>query len=917
MNLFENLILVKGKNLTADIKFCQYNNEIKKYEITFLSGKNYRYNPEYIEWLQEPEALDANLLEVRYKQKKLANIQDIKVFHASIDDYWYICFSNGDEKTYKYNDLEITHTCLDDKKTSNCLSYFSEIAAINELKNEAGEVLLQKQYEKLNFIDRDSVLAVYLNPHKYVIKQNNVKNPIFPFGGNASQFKAVAAALNEQASVIQGPPGTGKTQTILNIIANLLIANKTIQVVSNNNSATANVLEKLASSKYNMSFLVASLGNAENKKQFIKEQTGTYPDFSSWEMNKSRQEEIWQRIQNLINQVKETFDKQERLAQKKIEIERLQLEMKYFQQYCKESELAIPAVKSKRMIKSDILLKLWQECYEFSEKECSVSLWFRIKSYFFYRIGSWKFYKNGVQDVINLLQDRFYKTKENEIIREITMLEESLSGMNATGKMDELSSLSLKYLQAILFDRYGNNVQREIFLDEDLWKRPEDIVEEYPIILSTTFSSRNCLQGVMYDYIIMDEASQVDIVTGALALSKAKNAVIVGDLKQLPNVITKAMQDKSAQIFNSYNLDEGYSYLVNSFLKSVCSVIPNLKQTLLREHYRCHPKIIGFCNQKFYNDELVIMTEDHHEKDVLYVIKTASGKHCREHINQRQIDVVTKEALTKLEEPAKHIGIIAPYKDQVAKLTKEVNNQEIEIHTVHKFQGKEKNTILLTTVDDVVTDFSDDPYLLNVAVSRAKDRLWVITSGNEQPVDSNIGDLIDYIEYNNFRIDESEIYSVFDLLYKEYTAKRIEFLKGHLQISKYDSENLMYATIVDILNNKREHSLDVICHQPLKMLIRNTDRLNKQEIKYVMNRCTHLDFLIYNKISKKPILAIEVDGFHYHKPGTEQYRRDRMKDHILELYGIPLKRFSTTGSGESEIISSLIDVYLESKKPIK
>ena len=41
------------------------------------------------------------------------------------------------------------------------------------------------------------------------------------------------------------------------------------------------------------------------------------------------------------------------------------------------------------------------------------------------------------------------------------------------------------------------------------------------------------------DYLIMDEASQVDIAAGALALSCAKNAVIVGDLKQLPNVVDR------------------------------------------------------------------------------------------------------------------------------------------------------------------------------------------------------------------------------------------------------------------------------------------------------------------------------------------------------------------------------------------
>ena len=83
---------------------------------------------------------------------------------------------------------------------------------------------------------------------------------IFPFGGNASQFKAVENALSNQMSVIQGPPGTGKTQTILNIIANLLVRGKTVQVVSNNNSATQNVFEKLASPKYNTGCLVKLQG---------------------------------------------------------------------------------------------------------------------------------------------------------------------------------------------------------------------------------------------------------------------------------------------------------------------------------------------------------------------------------------------------------------------------------------------------------------------------------------------------------------------------------------------------------------------------------------------------------------------------------------------------------------------------------
>ena len=59
-------------------------------------------------------------------------------------------------------------------------------------------------------------------------------------------------------------------------------------------------------------------------------------------------------------------------------------------------------------------------------------------------------------------------------------------------------------------------------------------------MLSTTYSAKSCIsKDMVFDYVIMDEASQVDIKTGALALSCAMNAVIVGDDKQLPNVVSR------------------------------------------------------------------------------------------------------------------------------------------------------------------------------------------------------------------------------------------------------------------------------------------------------------------------------------------------------------------------------------------
>lgn len=102
-------------------------------------------------------------------------------------------------------------------------------------------------------------------------------------------------------------------------------------------------------------------------------------------------------------------------------------------------------------------------------------------------------------------------------------------------------------------------------------------------------------------------------------------------------------------------------------------------------------------------------------------------------------------------------------------------------------------------------------------------------------------------------------------------------------------------------------SLDVVCHFPLNMLIKNPELLNEQECQYAMNPATHLDFLIYNRIGKKPVLAIEVDGYEYHKEDTVQASRDLLKNHIMELYEIPLLRFMTNGSGEKEKIIEMLD----------
>lgn len=909
----ENLIIIKGQIKTAEIESCQNNNG--NYSIIFRNSSSvYSYKEENVIWLTHPDKPDPANYQIATQRRILSNIETLSIFKSDSESYWHIRFQNGKEHDYKGKDLQITRSCLAETCSKDIFGYLKKVAEVNELKADDGTKLLAKQYEKINFIADNRAIAVYLNPQKYKLQTQSTPTLIFPFGCNASQQKAVQTAFENQISVVQGPPGTGKTQTILNIIANILMRGKTVQVVSNNNSAIVNVLEKL--SKYDMGFIVALLGSTANKEKFIEtqEEEKQYPEnFESWHDAKANQPLFLDKIHHQTEELKSIFSKQERLAMARQEIQALKIE---WQHYLQEFGTKESTIKLRRNSGSAALLNLWNECQQYTEKEQTSSfrgiatfiqrlkwLFFRFKSKTVCEIPDKNFYKREMTSIIADFQILFYQTKHSELEVEIDTLEKDLANKDASEMAKQMADASMKYLKNKLFHTYGNNHDKPVFTLKDLKDNWRKVQKEYPIILSTTFSSLSSLhRDAVYDYLIMDEASQVSVETGALALSCAKNAIIVGDTMQLPNVVTEEDKEKLDFISNACLVKAEYNCANMSFLQSVCKVIPNVPQTLLREHYRCHPKIINFCNQKFYGGNLVIMTRDKGEKDVIRAIRTAKGNHSRSHLNQREIDVIKEEVLPALSYDMDEIGVIAPYNKQV-NAVKSAFEESIDVATVHKFQGREKDAIIMTTVDDTITSFSDDPNLLNVAVSRAKQQFYLVVSGNEQPKDCNISDLIAYIEYNNGTVIASKIHSIFDYLYEQYTDARIAYLKKHKKISEYDSENLTFALIEDILQENIDmRHLNIICHLPLYMLIQDYSLLNAEENKYAANINTHIDFLIYNRVSKQPILAIETDGYMYHKSGTRQAERDVKKDHILELYGIPLMRLSTIGSNEKKVV---------------
>jgi len=901
LDITKSLIYIDGKECTRELDRCDWNQIHGKYQVRFKNGaKEYTYNRYKVKEYNAVGSVPIDSNMIFYKGKKQTDIELLIKYES---DKYFLKPVGKEGWVCEGKDISIDKKCLSNPDAKSVFDYLKQLATLGNLRNDKGELLLPKKYEAISDLSERSVLSCYLNP-EYIKFNGHISQGIFifPFGCNSSQYKAVVNAFTNRVSVIQGPPGTGKTQTILNIIANAIIRGKTVQVVSNNNSAIENVIEKLASPQYGMDFIVALLGSADNKRNFIGNQSGNYPDLSRWKELPNKQIAL-SNVRLVTEQIQEYFQKQEQSALLRAELADLQTEKIHFESYLNETSVSMFEFEKRKELPAKELMMLWQRAQMAADEGKSMGKLYLFLLWLKYGVRWKEMDQKPLIDIIASVQAKYYARKEKELEDQIQELNEYLSQKSNIEMMENLKKYSMDILQDAIIKKYKGKVSRKIFSEKDLHYSSGEFQQEYPVVLSTTFSSVTSLgRDAIFDFVIMDEASQVDVTTGALALSTGKNAIIVGDCKQLPNVVPPAEKEKSELIFAQYKVNEAYKY-ANSFLKSVIEIMPKVPQVTLREHYRCHPKIIDFCNKKFYNNELLIMTRDNGEEDVLKAVRTVEGNHARGRENQREVDSIRQEILPNLNIAHKEIGIISPYRDQVRLLRHTFT--DIECDTVHKFQGREKDTIIISTVDNKITEFSDDPNLMNVAISRAKKHLVIVTTGNEQE-DGNIRDLIEYIRYQNFDVEESKIYSVFDYLYKQYTESRQAYLKDKKQVSEFDSENLMFSLILEAIREVGRDDLFVLCHYPLNELIKDPCYLNDEECQYAMNPATHVDFLIYSKISKRPIVVVEVDGFHYHKAGTEQAERDKKKNHVLELYGIPLMRFVTNGSGEKEKIMEFL-----------
>lgn len=885
--------------------------------VTFKGGsKEYSYSRARVAVVRNLELVPlGHDVRVEVRGKVWPSVPETYRFQVRGDVWWRLFFRRADGEeictTYRDADVRFVEDAARRPQASKILHYWRSLVA-----GLSADDPLRQAYDALDFVHPESALARYLNAEPIVAREPDAPL-IFPFFCNLSQREAVENALRYPVSVIEGPPGTGKTQTILNLIANIINSSESIVgIVSFNNSAVDNVREKLV--REGFGYIVAGLGREEKRRQFFAEQSKRNEDVERLVLKPIIARPPAEQISDIDRTLRRWQEDERQLAQTREELDAYRLERRHFARYFEQQNLP-------ELEKVPLLRKSAEHILDYlAETEISKGsggsvrrLVRRIRGYFKY--GPTRHIDADDTYVVLQLQCAYYDRKIDELERQITQQEAVLQRADFTARTAEYRQLSIQALEAGLWQRYAD-MDRVEYAPETFRREFGKFVRDYPVILSTCHSIRRSLaNGFLLDYVIIDEASQVDLLAASLALACARSVVIVGDQHQIQHIA-----DEAACSLADTAPMEVYDYRQQNILSSLLLLYgEDMPKAMLREHYRCDPAIIGFCNKKFYDGQLIPFTRADLVAQPLALVRTAEGNHMRQHrgggrTNQREIDVILEEVLPEhcRDFPQEEVGITTPYRRQADKVADALIDH-VQADTVHKFQGREKQAIVMTTVLDETwrgragIKFVDDPRIVNVAVSRATKKFVLVTNHDMLSKSRHLRDLVGYIQYQNpdQGLTESKIVSVFDLLYRDYSARLLPLagrLKGEL---KYKSEDIVWTVLNDIFSEPAYSDLYAVSQVLLHSLIADPAALTDEQVRYVLNRAS-VDIVVYSRITNQLMQVIEVDGFAYHENDPIQLGRDALKNAICETCEIPLLRLPTTGSGEERLIREALDRQL-------
>ncbi|WP_326984507.1 AAA domain-containing protein [Chryseobacterium sp. MYb264] len=323
----------------------------------------------------------------------------------------------------------------------------------------------------------------------------------------------------------------------------------------------------------------------------------------------------------------------------------------------------------------------------------------------------------------------------------------------------------------------------------------EKLLAENMIYISTvaSISSRDQIFKIKdFDYIIVDEASQILEPQIIGTLSKVPKFILIGDHKQLPAI---SLQNSDRSLTNDSDLENmGLQNRKNSLFERLFRFCENHKLLhaidSLSYQGRMHQEIALFPNFAFYGGKLV---EAYHTPNLDPNVKNAlfrqvntmnftenSGASLRNLLankrliffnnkqsddlyakfNEYEADLVVKivkevqalyQSNQKVFSPKESLGIIAPFRNQIAIIKQKLEEaeipgyEEITVDSVERFQGSQRDIIIYSfsinnpfQLNGMVSlnDEGDVDRKLNVALTRSKEQLILI--GNDSILSANI-----------------------------------------------------------------------------------------------------------------------------------------------------------------------------------
>lgn len=657
---------------------------------------------------------------------------------------------------------------------------------------------------------------------------------------NIDQFRTIYNALKYPVTYVQGPPGTGKTQTLLNIVVNCLVNEKTLLISSNNNVPIDGVRDKLVLGKYKEKEIVLPVLRLGNSK-YITQALKTIRELFAFETKDVPKEELLSKLKEKSKENNKRLVDQLNAYENRIDLYQ-NLEF-------------VNALLAKG---SNYLLEKEKQHLEQRLREIPEIVNDDLNTIYDVIKGNYQLLQFFYFESLRYLKR--LKTKDYAPLMEIVDLEDERS-------------------QVMEFNKWIGN-------DDNLKK----FLRVFPVILTTNLSARHLGSKFKFDLLAIDEAGQCDIATSLIPVSKCNNMVLIGDTNQLKPIVAFE-EKKNDDLMARFGIREPYNYYNNSILSTYKQIDNISRDILLSFHYRCGRKIINYSNMRFYENRLNLSKIGTIGEVTLLNVNNVNVKR-RNSAIEEALEIVKYIEGNQLRD----VFILTPFRNQEEVLNhylctaKEEGRIDATIScgTIHKVQGRENDTIIISTAISRNTTaktydwVKNNSELINVGVTRARERLVVVADKHAIDIisrkDDDLYALIEYVEqHGTSKVAESTA-NKFTIGFSNNSAFEDEFYKT---MSHYCS----------VQGTRFERNVKVTDVFPEE--IRNAS-VNRKEF----------DGVIY--VGKTAKVIFELDGAE-HFQNKKRITSDKLKMELVKRKNLKMIRIPNPYVKHYEFIRELIN----------